>query len=55
MFQILLINAPEGFALFRFTNINKIAELKTEDLTTLPGIGEKTAEKIIEAAKEAIK
>lgn len=38
-----------------FTNINKIAELKTEDLTTLPGIGEKTAEKIIEAAKEAIK
>lgn len=38
-----------------FTNINKIAELKPEDLTTLPGIGEKTAEKIIEAAKEAIK
>ena len=38
-----------------FTNINKIAELKTEDLTTLPGIGEKTAEKIIEAAKEATK
>ena len=38
-----------------FTNINKIAELKVEDLTTLPGIGEKTAEKIIEAAKEAIK
>ncbi len=38
-----------------FTNINKIAELKIEDLTTLPGIGEKTAEKIIEAAKEAIK
>ncbi len=38
-----------------FTNINKIAELKIEDLTTLPGIGEKSAEKIIEAAKEAIK
>ena len=38
-----------------FTNINKIAELKIEDLTTLPGIGEKTAEKIIEAAKEAVK
>ncbi len=38
-----------------FTNINKIAELKPEDLTTLPGIGEKTAEKIIEAAKEATK
>jgi len=38
-----------------FTNINKIADLKIEDLTTLPGIGEKTAEKIIEAAKEAIK
>ena len=38
-----------------FTNINKIAELKVEDLTTLPGIGEKTAEKIIEAAKEAVK
>ncbi len=38
-----------------FTNISKIAELKPEDLTTLPGIGEKTAEKIIEAAKQAIK
>ena len=38
-----------------FTNINKIAELSPEDLTTLPGIGEKTAEKIIEAAKQAIK
>jgi len=38
-----------------FTNINKIAELNPEDLTTLPGIGEKTAEKIIEAAKQAIK
>ena len=38
-----------------FTNINKIAELQPEDLTTLPGIGEKTAEKIIEAAKQAIK
>lgn len=37
------------------TNIEKLATLKIEDLTTLPGIGEKTAEKIIEAAKEAIK
>lgn len=37
-----------------FTNIEKIASLKIEDLTTLPGIGEKTAVKIIEAAKEAI-
>ena len=36
------------------TNIEKIATLKIEDLTTLPGIGEKTAEKIIEAAKEAL-
>ena len=36
------------------TNIEKLATLKTEDLTTLPGIGEKTAEKIIEAAKEAL-
>ena len=38
-----------------FTNISKIEELNPEDLTTLPGIGEKTAEKIIEAAKQAIK
>jgi N utilization substance protein A len=37
------------------TNIEKLATLKVEDLTTLPGIGEKTAEKIIEAAKEVIK
>lgn len=37
-----------------FTNIEKLASLKIEDLTTLPGIGEKTAIKIIEAAKEAI-
>ena len=36
------------------TNIEKLATLKTEDLTTLPGIGEKTAEKIIAAAKEAL-
>ena len=36
------------------TNIEKLATLKIEDLTTLPGIGEKTAEKIIEAAKEAL-
>ncbi len=37
-----------------FTDINKLAELNPEDLTTLPGIGEKTAEKIIEAAKAAL-
>lgn len=37
------------------TNINKLAELNVDDLTTLPGIGQKTAEKIIEAAKQALK
>ncbi len=36
------------------TNINKLAELNVDDLTTLPGIGQKTAEKIIEAAKHAL-
>lgn len=36
------------------TNIEKLATLKIGDLTTLPGIGEKTAEKIIAAAKEAL-
>jgi N utilization substance protein A len=36
------------------TNIKKIAELTIDDLTTLPGIGPKTAEKIISAAKEVI-
>lgn len=36
------------------TNINKLAELNVDDLTTLPGIGQKTAEKIIEAAKQAL-
>ena len=36
------------------SNIQKLAELKVDDLTTLPGIGPKTAEKIIEAAKESI-
>lgn len=34
-------------------DINKLAGLGVEDLTTLPGIGDKTAEKIIEAAKNA--
>ncbi|MDR2425963.1 MAG: transcription termination factor NusA [Endomicrobium sp.] len=37
-----------------FTNIEKLAQLTVDDLTTLPGIGIKTAEKIIEAAKKAI-
>jgi N utilization substance protein A len=37
-----------------FTNIDKLAQLTVEDLTTLPGIGPKTAEKIIEAAKKTI-
>ena len=36
------------------TNIQRLSELKIDDLTTLPGIGPKTAEKIIEAAKESI-
>jgi len=36
------------------TNIKKLSELTTDDLTTLPGIGPKTAEKIISAAKEVI-
>ncbi|MDR2708448.1 MAG: transcription termination factor NusA [Elusimicrobiota bacterium] len=34
-----------------FTNIEKLKTLSVEDLTTLPGIGPKTAGKIIEAAK----
>ena len=38
----------------QITNVKKIAELKVEDLTTLPGIGPKTAEKIIKSAQEAI-
>ena len=36
------------------TNIEKLATLKIEDLTTLPGIGEKTAKKIVEAANKAL-
>jgi N utilization substance protein A len=36
------------------SDINRLAELKVDDLTTLPGIGPKTAEKIIEAAKKHI-
>jgi len=38
-----------------FTNIEKLALLTVDDITTLPGIGPKTAEKIIEAAKNSIK
>ncbi|WP_413854165.1 transcription termination factor NusA [Candidatus Ruminimicrobium bovinum] len=38
----------------QITSVKKIAELKVEDLTTLPGIGPKTAEKIIKSAQEAI-
>ncbi|MDR3195652.1 MAG: transcription termination factor NusA [Endomicrobium sp.] len=37
-----------------FTNIEKLSSLNAEDLTTLPGIGKKTAEKIIEAAKKSL-
>ena len=37
-----------------FCNIEKLTKLTVEDLTTLPGIGPKTAEKIIEAAKKAL-
>ncbi|MCL1972424.1 MAG: transcription termination factor NusA [Endomicrobia bacterium] len=37
-----------------FTNIEKLSQLTIDDLTTLPGIGPKTAEKIIEAAKKSI-
>ena len=36
------------------TSLKKLAELTVDDLTTLPGIGPKTAEKIIESAKEAV-
>lgn len=36
------------------SNIEKLTKLTVEDLTTLPGIGPKTAEKIIEAAKKSI-
>jgi N utilization substance protein A len=37
------------------TNVEKLSLLTVDDLTTLPGIGPKTAEKIIEAAKNSIK
>lgn len=37
-----------------FSDIEKLARLSVDDLTTLPGIGPKTAEKIIEAAKKSI-
>jgi N utilization substance protein A len=35
------------------TDIEKLKSLTVEDLITLPGVGEKTAEKIIEAVKKA--
>jgi N utilization substance protein A len=37
------------------TNVEKLSLLTVEDLTTLPGVGPKTAEKIIEVAKNSIK
>ncbi|MCL2390721.1 MAG: transcription termination factor NusA [Endomicrobia bacterium] len=37
-----------------FSDIEKLTHLSVDDLTTLPGIGPKTAEKIIEAAKKKI-
>jgi N utilization substance protein A len=37
------------------TNVEKLSLLTVEDLTTLPGIGPKTAEKIIEVAKKVLK
>lgn len=37
------------------TQIDKLAEMKVDDLTSYQGIGEKTAEKIIESAKNFIK
>ncbi|MCL2484736.1 MAG: transcription termination factor NusA [Endomicrobia bacterium] len=35
-----------------FSDIERLTQLTVDDLTTLPGIGPKTAEKIIEAAKK---
>ncbi len=37
------------------TDISKLAELKDEDLSSFQGIGEKTAQKIIEGAKKYVK
>jgi N utilization substance protein A len=37
-----------------FTDIKKLASFSVEDLTTLTGIGQKTADKIIESAKRAL-
>jgi len=37
-----------------WTDIEKLANLSVEDLTTLPGVGPKTAAKIIEAAKKQV-
>jgi N utilization substance protein A len=38
-----------------FTDIEKLTSLAITDLTTLPGVGPKTAEKIIEEAKRVLK
>ncbi|MDR1243991.1 MAG: transcription termination factor NusA [Endomicrobium sp.] len=37
-----------------FTDIEKLSSFAVKDLMTLPGIGQKTAEKIVEAAKRAL-
>jgi len=37
-----------------FTNIEKLSSLNADDLAALPGVGEKTAEKIIKAAKKSL-
>jgi len=47
--KITALLAQAGFA-----NIEKLASLSADDLTTLPGIGPKTAEKIIGSAKKAL-
>lgn len=44
----------ETLAAMGYVDIEKIAKMKTEDLSSLQGIGEKTALKIIEGAKKLI-